>query len=629
MAAGLIERMCEAQRHRGPDSRGMHVDGQTGLGIQRLRIIDLQTGDQPIYNEHRDVVVVLNGEIYNFPELRAELEGRGHRFASRSDTEVIVHLYEELGPACIRRLHGMFGVAIWDMRRRRLVLARDRVGKKPLFYSLRDGALSFASELPALLQDAEIDREPDPRALDAFLALRYVPAPMSAISGVRKLPPATTMVVEDGRATMERYWRLDYGPKRGAGDPREFAEETRERIRRAVRRRLLADVPLGAFLSGGIDSSAVVAAMAETASGPVRTFTIGFEQDAYNELPLARIVAQRFGTEHHEEIVRPDATDLLGRIVRHYGEPFADSSAIPSFCLARMTREHVTVALNGDGGDESFGGYTRYVSNAALARADELPARLRALLARIGDRLPAGPEADHPLSRIRRLSATAAMPGEARYAAYIADLDGLDRAALYTPDFAAHVGQSPVGEVIAEPWRGSTATTIVDRLLDVDVHTYLPGQLLTKMDIASMAYSLEARSPLLDHEFMEWAASLPPSVKVAGRETKVGLRTALRGWVPDEVLDAPKQGFRPPVSDWLRGDLRDWSREVLLDRETLGRGYFREAEVRAVLDRHAERRRDESRGIWSLLMFELWHRDVLHAPAQTDDPRDRATAQPA
>jgi asparagine synthase (glutamine-hydrolysing) len=610
-----VERMCAQIEHRGPDSRGVHADERAAIGIQRLRVIDLATGDQPIFNEDRTVAVVLNGEIYNFRELRQELEARGHRFATRADTEVIVHLYEERGVDCLDALNGMFGLAIWDSRRGRLVLARDRLGKKPLYYSLHDGNLSFASELAALMADPEVPRAVDHQALDAYLAYRWVPGPLTAFSAVRKLQPGHRLVYEGGRATVERWWRLEYTPKRAVTDERELAEEIRERIVEATRRRMISDVPLGAFLSGGIDSSAVVAAMAQTSSTPVRTFSIGFSHDDYNELPRARLIAERFGTEHHEFVVEPDAVSIVPKIVRHHGEPFADASAIPSFYLAEMTRRHVTVALNGDGGDESFGGYTRYVSNVGLGRADRLPAGLRRILARAGAVVPASGRIDSARSRARRMSRMLAMEPVDRYTAYMTSLNGLDRSRLYTPEYRALVGDSAVDGVIGAPWRESSADDPLDRLLDVDVATYLPDDLLTKIDIASMAYSLEARSPLLDYEFMQFAASLPASYKVRGREKKVGLRAALRDWLPDEILDGRKMGFRAPLAEWFRGDLREMAHDILLDDTTRARGWFDTDYVADLLGRHVRGEADNAQGIWTLLNFELWHRQLVDAPA--------------
>jgi asparagine synthase (glutamine-hydrolysing) len=618
--------MCAALEHRGPDSRGLHVDAGVGLGIQRLRVIDLATGDQPIFNEDGSVVVVLNGEIYNYRELRADLERSGHRFTTRSDTEVIAHLYEEDGPRLVHRLHGMFGLAVWDAKRRRLLLARDRVGKKPLYYAQLGEQLSFASELCALLQDERVPRDVDHQALDAYLAYRWVPAPMTAFRAVRKLPPGCTLTFEGGRAEVERHWRLDFSRKRAVRDAREVDEELRDQIRAATARRMISDVPLGAFLSGGIDSSAVVAAMAETSSEPVKTFSIGFSSDKFNELPLARIVAERFGTEHHELIVEPDALEVIPRIVRHYGEPFADDSAIPSFYVAEMARAHVTVALNGDGGDESFGGYPRYAVNRASARLDRLPVSLRRALAAAGLRVCESGTIDSWPSRIRRAAETLTLDGPARYVAYMTHLDGLRREQLYTDDYRRLVGESVAFDVMARPWEESGATAVVDRMLDVDVQTYLPDDLLVKMDIATMASSLEARSPFLDHELMEFAASLPADLKVRGRQTKVVLRSALRGWIPDEILDAPKRGFRLPLGDWLRGNLRDFSRDLLLDTRATGRGYFEQSYVRGLLDRHADGLQDHSQGIWTLLMFELWHREFVDAP-RTGTPSSASSTE--
>ncbi len=614
----VLERMCEEQAHRGPDARGLHFDDGIGLGIQRLRVIDLVTGDQPIYNEDRTVTVVLNGEIYNFRELRRRLSGNGHRFSTEGDTEVIVHLYEELGPACVRELQGMFAFALWDSRRHQLLLARDRVGKKPLFYCERAGALSFASELGALMQDPEVPSEIDHHAVDAYLAYGYVPAPLSVFAAVRKLMPASTLVYRDGTVQTERYWRLDYSHKLAPRPEQDIHEEIRAGIRKAVARRMVADVPMGAFLSGGVDSSAVVAAMAESSSEPVKTFSIGFEDERYNELPLARRTAQEFATDHHELIVRPDAIEILPKVVRHYGEPFADASAIPSFYLARFAREHVTVALNGDGGDESFAGYQRYTTNLALAGLDRLPLSLRRMASAAVGRAPLGPDPRSLRSRLGRFVLAAGLDREHRYIAQQSVFTAGERSRLYTSHYSALLGRSRADEVLLDPWRSSTATNLLDQLLDVDVNTYLPDDLLTKIDIATMAYSLEGRSPLLDHELMELAASLPAEWKAAHGQRKRILRSALRGWVPDAILDAPKRGFELPVARWFRGELRDYARAVLLDTSAISRGWCREAEVCRLLDEHANGTHDHGRRIWRLLMLELWYQAIPSAPASSE-----------
>ena len=603
--------MCGALVHRGPDSRGLFLREGVGLGVQRLRVIDLETGDQPIYNEDGSVVVVLNGEIYNFQELRARLERSGHTFATRTDTEVIVHLYEEEGTRCVESLHGMFAFALWDARLHQLLIARDRVGKKPLFYSERDGVLTFASELNALLEDEGIPHELDHRALDCYLAYEWVPTPLTPFRAVRKLPPASTLVFRDGAVDIDRYWRLDYGRKLTHCSPAELQEQIREGIRAAVRRRMVADVPLGAFLSGGIDSSAVVAAMAEASSEPVKTFSIGFESETLNELEHARTVAREFATDHHELVVRPDAVEMIPAIVRRYGEPFGEPSALPMFYLAEMARRHVTVALSGDGGDESFAGYPRYPTNVLLGRLDRLPRAIRAGAAGLGSRMPTSGTIDSPLSRARRMALALPMDPGARYVGYMSELNGLDRQALYTQEYREAVGASCASQVLLQPWGHSTAAALIDRMLDVDVNTYLPDNHLVKADIATMAHSLEVRSPLLDHELMELAAAVPADMKVRGLQKKVVLRDALRGWLSDEVLDRPKQGFQLPIAEWFRGELHGWARDVLLDPGARSRGYFHEPYVRALLDDHAAGGRDYSRPIWSLVIFEVWHRQFV------------------
>lgn len=604
---GVPEAMCAGLEHRGPDSRGIHRDEDVWVGIQRLRVIDLTSGDQPIYNEDRSVVVVLNGEIYNFRELRTQLRERGHRFATEGDTEVIVHLYEEYGSDCVRHLHGMFAFALWDARRRQLLLARDRVGKKPLLYALRDGGVAFASEMHALLEDPEISREPDPVALDQYLAFGYVPVPRSALRAVRKLPPAHTLVMHDGQIALERYWHLDYSRKLDLPVD-DICERLRAELRAATRRRMISDVPLGAFLSGGIDSSAVVAAMAEASPEPVRTFSIGFADSSFDELPHARVISEQFGTVHEEFEVNPDAVSIIPRIVRHYGEPFADSSAIPTFCLAEVTRRHVTVALNGDGGDESFGGYTRYVANNLAGRLDRIPLPLRRAIELAGGRIPDRGGISSPMNRLRRLAGTLALDGPDRYARYVTLFDADQRTALYTPEFIAATGVDAEG-VVRATWSAGSGDSVIDRMLELDATTYLVDDLIAKVDIATMAHGLEARSPLLDHELMEFAAAIPANLKVRGQEKKWILREAMRGWLPDEILDRPKQGFSVPLSRWLRTDLRDWAEEILLDRETLQRGYFRPAGVRKLLARHAAGSDGDAKRIWALLMLELWHRE--------------------
>jgi asparagine synthase (glutamine-hydrolysing) len=608
--------MCRAQAYRGPDSHGVHISDGAGLGIQRLRVIDLESGDQPIFNEDRSIAVVLNGEIYNYRELRSELASRGHSFSSKSDTEVIAHLYEEEGIDCVRRLIGMFAFALWDEPRRRLFLARDRLGKKPLFYSIRNGGISFASELRALLADPEVSRDIDYQALDAYLTYQYVPAPLAAFKSIRKLPPASRLVFEQGGVTIDRYWRLRYDRPAPSQEPAELREALRVQIRTAVRRRLISDVPLGAFLSGGIDSATVVAAMAEASSVPVKTFSIGFEERDWNELPRARLVAERFSTDHRELILKPDLISILPRVARHYGEPFADSSAVPSFYVAEMARREVTVALNGDGGDENFAGYRRYSSGARVGGlAARLPRALRKAIGTLGrgDATVGGPA--RKSNRAARLARSLALDEAERYADVMSMFDARARRELYSPEFADAVAEAPAPRIVEAAWAETTGDSVVDKMLEVDVNTYLPDDLLVKADIASMAHSLEARSPLLDHELMEFAASIPARSKLHGSERKVVFRDSLRGWIPDQVLDGPKRGFAlPMVGDWFRGELREYITEVLTDPITLGRGYFREEYVRRMLSRHLEGSAQYDGRLWTLMMLELWHREIVDPP---------------
>jgi asparagine synthase (glutamine-hydrolysing) len=610
------------QTHRGPDSSGIHLDQGVGLGIRRLRVIDLDTGDQPLFNEDGSVTVVLNGEIYNYRELRAGLERRGHRFSSKGDTEVIAHLYEDLGTDCVRELDGMFAFAIWDSRRRRLFLARDRVGKKPLVYCRQSGRLSFASEIRALLQDPDVPRDLDRTALDLYLTYEYIPAPRSAFRAVRKLPPGSTLLYEDGEVSIDRYWELSYDGDGSGAEAADLREELRQRIRAAVRRRLISDVPLGALLSGGIDSSAVVAAMAEASPGPVKTFSIGFPDQEHNELPNARLVAERFGTDHHELVIEPDALSILPTIVRHHGEPFADRSAVPNFLVAELTRRHVTVALNGDGGDEAFAGYDRYVEALRMERlAGRLPGPLRRAMGATSEN---GAQSFRPvgtLARARRGAHALSLPTGERYELAMSTFAGAERRRLYTPEFLDFLDGSAEADPIREVWRAAGEGSLVNRMLEVDFNTYLPDDLLVKMDIATMAYSLEARSPFLDRELVEFVASLPGERKLHGHERKAILRDALRGWIPDQILDGPKRGFGMPMAaQWFRGELREQTTELLTDSRAASRGYFRPDTMHGLLDRHLAGREENSAKLWTLMMFELWHREFVDDPAPALSP---------
>jgi asparagine synthase (glutamine-hydrolysing) len=622
----LITRMCSVIEHRGPDSRGLFLDDGVGLGIQRLRIIDLSTGDQPIFNEDRTVAVVLNGEIYNYREIRDDLVKRGHRFATASDTEVIVHLYEEHGRGCVEHLRGMFAFALWDGTNRRLLLARDRVGKKPLFYAVKGDTLWFASEAKAILEDDAIDRGVNFDAVDSFLHFQYVPHPLSAFASLRKLSPAHTLVWEGGRVDVDRYWQLSYRPTADGCSEQEAHELIRAKLLEATRLRLRSDVPLGAFLSGGVDSSAVVAAMAKQSAEPVKTFSIGFDVESYDETRYARDVADLYATDHHELRVEPNAMEVLPQLVWHYGEPFADSSAIPSFYLAELTRRHVTVALNGDGGDENFAGYSRYLGKGIRERVGRWPAPARRVVA-LAARIVRPSEREWSFrSRLDRLGRTAEMTAFERYAMSMAYFTEWERERLYTPEFREQLGDRTAPRVIRDPWLGSDAEDPVNRLLDVDVNTYLAGDLLVKMDIASMAHSLEVRSPLLDHELMELCAQLPGDWKLRNGVTKKLFKDALRPWLPDRLLERPKWGFAVPIDSWLRGPLRHLPTHVLLDPRSTGRGFFREDYVRSLIDTHVTGRRDNAFRIWALIQLELWLRTFVDGKVAAPLSLDLAVA---
>ncbi len=615
----VLDRMCAALTHRGPDARGRYVEGGVAIGMQRLAIIDVAGGDQPIFNEDRSVAVVQNGEIYNYRELRERLVAQGHRFASDSDTEVLVHLYEEHGARMVDHLRGMFAFAIWDSVRQHLFLARDRVGKKPLFWARKGDRFWFASEIRALLQDPEIDRTVDDQAIAAYLALQYVPHPLSAFAAIRKLPPASTMTVTAAGERIDRYWSLDHTSKI-EGPTDELAERLRDQLLEATRIRLMSEVPLGAFLSGGVDSSAVVAAMAMQSSGAVKTFSIGFSEQDFDELAYARRVSDRYGTDHHEFVVEPHALEVMPKLARHYGEPFADSSAIPSFYLAELTGRHVTVALNGDGGDESFAGYRRYVSDDQVRRLAWLPRPLWPIvgLARV---LPEGPHEQHVLTKANRMGRIFAMDAAERYAMRIGFFDAQRQRRLLAPEFAARVNGARPDAFLLDAWRGANADDRIDVMLATDVNTYLPGDLLVKMDIATMAYSVEARSPFLDHHLMEFAASLPARHKLAGGDGKVLLKHAVRDWVPSAILERPKMGFGVPLSHWFRGELRSLPADVLLDPRSLDRGYFRRDAIERLIRDHQLGRADHASRLWALLQLEYWHREVVEAPLdRTETP---------
>lgn len=609
----VVRTMLGTIGHRGPDEQGVLSLDTATLGACRLAVIDLQGGHQPMGNEDGTIIAAQNGEIYNFAALRAELEAAGHRFRTRSDTEILPHGYEQWGTAVVERLRGMFAIAIWDTRRRELFLARDRFGKKPLFYAVGSGVFVFASEIQAILAQGEIDRGVDDVAIDEYLTFGYIPAPRTAFAAIKKLPPAHRLVVRSGEPSEpERYWTLPFAPKLRISRE-EAEEELRRRIDEAVRVRLISDVPIGAFLSGGLDSSTVVAYMARNSAQPVKTFSIGFADHAWDETSYARTVANAFGTDHHELVVDASDTADLPRLVRNLGEPFADSSIVPSYQVAKLTRAHVTVALNGDGGDELFAGYDRYKA-AAIARLtfERLPGGIRQGLAAIAQDLPLSASAPRVLLRGRRFVAALGQAPEDRF---------LRWTGYFTGDLHRRiVGQRlaplnpPVAALLEEAARLSGAVDAAERYMASDILMNLPYDLLVKMDIATMAASLEARSPLLDHELAEFVARLPASFKLSPFTSKILLRRAMRGVLPPRILTRGKMGFSAPVRSWLRGPLKAFFEELVLHGRAVEDGYVDQHTIRTLFDEHIDGRADRTIWLWNLLMLELWFREVLPRP---------------
>ena len=601
-----VRRMCDAMVHRGPDDHGYLNDGACALGHRRLSIIDLRPeGAQPMTNEDGSIAVVVNGEIYNFQALRRDLEAKGHTFKSRSDSEVIVHLYEEEGVDFLDHLRGMFALALWDARRRRLVLARDRFGKKPLFYHADAKGLVFASELGALAESGRFERRPNIDAIDAFLSLQYVPSPWTAFEGVHKLPAGCRLICENGKiGAPERYFELRFDQPTTGSLP-ELTERLHEHVLDAVRVRMVSDVPLGAFLSGGLDSSLVVAMMAMQSTQPVKTFSVGFTSKDFSELPYAKMVSDRYGTDHHEIVVEPDMASVIPEFVRHYGEPFADSSALPTWYLCEYTRTGVTVALSGDGADEAFAGYRRYSHSRTARVLRGLPGPLPTVLAKTLGSIPI-PAAQQVRDYGRRLME----PEHVRFLGLAAHIPHEDRVALYSEPMRQRFAEDLVARRFGELYAASTASDPVNRLLDLDIQTYLTDDILTKVDIASMAHSLEVRCPLVDQELMAFAASLPGSVKLRGLTTKLILREVAKPLLPEKILTRRKQGFGLPVDRWMRDDLAPLSRDVLLDQTARERGIFNPASIETLLLQH---QRGEPRGdqIWALMMLELWYRAFI------------------
>jgi len=607
----LIRQMNAQLVHRGPDDDGYYMDTVVGFGSRRLSIIDLNTGHMPIGNEDGSIWITFNGEIYNFLELRQDLLHRGHVLKTRTDTEVIVHLYEEYGVDCLQHLNGMFALAIWDSSRQRLLLARDRLGKKPLVYAVLPDGVVFASEIEALRKHPGISTELDYEALDLYMTMMYIPSPFTIYKAIRKLRPAHYLLAEKGQVKIERYWDIPYGQKRQVSED-EAVEELRELMTDAVRRRLISDVPLGAFLSGGLDSSAIVALMSGLMREPVKTFSIGFEADDFNELNFARQIAERYRTDHHEFIVKPELLKVVPELLRHYGEPYGDDSAVATYYVSKLAREHVTVALTGDGGDETFGGYPRYAS--ALNPLHLLPDYLR-------DGVQSAARSVELRNPRRFLGA---FKGAALGAAGIAReigrpiqafanrmtfLNTKTRNQLYSENLRKKVKLSDSWLVRSLP-ASKAGWLALDKMFYLDQSIYMVDDILVKVDIASMANSLEVRCPILDYRIVEWSASLPPEMKVHRGETKKLFRLAFGDLLPPDILGRQKMGFAMPIDEWIRGELYEITRDYLTDQTSRERGLFNQNRIVDMLDRHKEGSDRYGLQLWLLVMFEIWMRTV-------------------
>lgn len=604
----LLERMCASLTHRGPDSSGGIIEPGIGLCMRRLSVIDVPGGSQPIFNEDQSIAVVFNGEIYNYHELREQLIAKGHRFTTNSDTETIVHLYEQYGLECLQSLHGMFALAIWDFRQRGLIIARDRLGVKPLYYRQEDDQVVFSSEIKALLQDTATPREINFKAMDQLLTWGHVLPPNTMFKGIAELEPGTMMIFKSGQVFRKTYWDLEFSNS-PAYDEEATKEELMSKIKLAVARRLISDVPLGAFLSGGIDSSLVVALMSQFLPHPVKTFSIGFEDEEFSELPYARQVADHCGTEHHELIVKPNVPEIMEDLVRHHDAPFYDTSAIPTYYLSKLAREHVTVALSGDGGDEMFAGYNIYLANKVAERFKSVPRFLgRVLLEPLAALIP---ESGGLLNkgRVAREFAKGATLGPLeRYTRWATKIKRETREMLYFDNELNRQTLEADEETIRSYFDAQSGCSELSRLLYIGTKTELPADMLRKVDRMSMAHSLEVRSPLLDHTLFEYAATLHDDAKLNKWTTKHCLREVAKQLLPAEIIDRKKQGFSVPLDRWLREDLRDYMLDILCDDMTENRAIFDNISVRSLIEEHFDERTARGRELWTLMTIEVWQR---------------------
>jgi len=599
-------RMNASLRHRGPDDEGYYEDDQVSLAMRRLSIIDLYNGQQPISNESGDIWVVYNGEIYNFQNVRAALEQRGHIFKTKTDTEIIVHAYEEYGDECVTHFNGMFAIALWDARKRRLFLARDRLGIKPLYYWSGADKLVFGSELKALIHHPDVPRQVDLAALDLFLTLEYIPAPRTIYEDVFKLLPGHRLVVEKGKLKVTQYWDVPYQPI--SQSEAECGEILSGLIKESVRLRLISDVPLGAFLSGGIDSSTIVGYMSQSANEPVRTFSIGFEDDTYNELPYAEAVAKHFGTKHHVEVLKSDLTDLTEQLVTHFDEPFADTSVFPTFLVSKLASREVKVILSGDGGDELFAGYDTYLAEKLDRYYGRLPRPLRQqVFPKFAAGLLPQPAKKGLINKVKRMVEGGAFEPSLQHARWMMFLNSSEKNSLYRSDLRATLYDHLTTDFFHDYFEKANCFDHLAQQQYVDIKTYLADDILTKVDRMSMAVSIEARVPLLDYHIVEFALNLPAHMKLHGWRTKSILREAVKNLVPGFVLEKPKEGFSIPMKHWLCTSLKPMMLDLLSKAALHKHGYFDHQVVAQWIQEHLEGRANHSHRLWTLMVFEMWH----------------------
>lgn len=606
----LINGMCEKLVHRGPDSFGKYIDDKIGLGHRRLSIIDLNSGNQPIHNEAKTIWMIVNGEIYNYIELRGMLEKKGHVFYTKSDSEVIVHLYEEYQETALEYLRGMFAFALWDKQKNKLFIARDRTGEKPLVYWHDHKRFAFASELKSLLVASWVNREVDPESINLYLSFLYIPAPKTIFKNIKKLLPAHYLVVENGKVEIKKYWSLqsNIASRRSI---KQYTQGILEQLDQAVKLRLVTDVPLGVFLSGGIDSSAIVSQMSKY-TAKIKTFSVGFESKLYNELEYAGIIAKKFSTEHYELIIKPKAIEIMPKLISHYGEPYGDYSCIPAYYIAQFAARHVKVALCGDGGDESFSGYQRYKATKVAEIFDILPSFLRKIISRaVMGLIPGGNDIRSSAWQIKRFFSGLEYQPIQRYLHWISCFNQEQKRNLLNKNFLSELDLNTDLAYLNNVYLNKQPGDFSDITRQVDMETYLPNDLMVKMDIATMANSLESRAPFLDHKFMEYAATIPSGLKLHNLQNKFILKQALADSLPKRIVTRKKQGFAIPIGQWFRHELKDYAYDMLLDKTSIDRGYFNRTYLKRILDEHVSGVTDNGYKLWTLLIFELWAKEFI------------------